>query len=124
MYSNAVLMSTGFNAPWVCKYLEELHGVLEMSNLALWEGRQAVPVLVWSLFVGTMISWFTPWKETFYGMLKDAMRDAELEDWEQVEDVLQRFLWTDCACGHGASIVWAALQDGLDSTSPSVAPVL
>ena len=111
LYPNAVIFPLPTNTGWHRLVVGQLRGLLQTASI--WS-NDALSLLIWSLTIGGIASFGSPDRRFFIDAIRNAVRDAGMSSWAEVECTVDRFMWSREACGIGASVLWNEV--GVNST--------
>lgn len=96
--------------------IAELHELFSSMNAETMKDYQA-EMLLWSAFVCGIAAFRTQRKGFFINVLRGIVLARHISSLEEALSVCRSFIWTDCACLQGASLLWEALGFRMDVTS-------
>lgn len=109
IYATAVIFPVSASDPWLEKLLRQLRHLLETINV-FEQGPERAPLLVWAIFVASMAAFWTKHRIFFTNLLRKTLHEFGLTSWDQVNMLLNDFLWRDSACQHGSTTLWKFLN--------------
>ncbi|KAK4574437.1 hypothetical protein LTR86_001278 [Recurvomyces mirabilis] len=115
LYANAVLYALPFGNGWHLELLARLRAILDRDSIDF-AHPDAGRLMVWCLCVASIAALDTDQWLGFAKFLRRVILAQQMSSWEAVENIVKQFLWSERACGPGASAVWQLLQiDDLDT---------
>ena len=107
LYACAVLLGLPFTSGWHIKILSQIRQAWEHRPC---DWQTEVPELVlWCLCVGGIAARHTTHRAFFEDALLRSYHQDSHGSWLPVREGLQRFLWSDVACGDSAQTLWGSL---------------
>lgn len=107
LYANAVVFPTLEDFPGIQEPTRQLREFLESCDFALWE-EGVFEVFLWTIFVGGISASGSSHWSYFVSALRTCTAEMSNASSEAVKSLLRRFVWSDIACGDGATILWNA----------------
>jgi len=81
-------------------------------------------VLLWMVVLGGIAAFDTPERSWFASQLAFIVRRLDIEEWVEMENILETFLWLESACDQGGRLLWdealAASYTGPLGSNPEV----
>jgi hypothetical protein len=110
LYSTAIIFPISPHTGWYLPLLAKIKRLLETSDTLLYsEPDEVTHVVLWCLTVAGIAALRTEHRKWFENTLGAALRRNRFSAWEEVRDILGRFVWSDVACGPGAILLWERL---------------
>ena len=107
IYSNSVIFPISPRFPWHVTLITRLRYLFGFLGDDQWLSGAAV----WAMFVGSIAAYRTPCFAFFGDLLRSVIVRRGLS-YDDVRQVLKKFVWSDSACELGTAMVWDSV--GLD----------
>jgi hypothetical protein len=88
---------------------------IEKSEISRSTSSEVQHVLLWMLILGGIAAMDKVERPWFVSQLFSLVRILEI-DWDDVEEILESFLWLESACGSGGRLLWSEVMEYIDST--------
>lgn len=81
-------------------------------------------VLLWMVVLGGIAALNTLERPWFASQLAFIVRRLDIEEWVEIENILDTFLWLECACSQGGRELWDEALAVVDSVTSRPTPRL
>ncbi|KAK3639593.1 hypothetical protein LTR56_012378 [Elasticomyces elasticus] len=111
MYSSAVIFPMPTASGWHLKLLQQIRGLLEGASVYAWP-EDGNWLLTWSLFIASITAVGTLESAFYETCLRQSLSALMITTWDAARQILNAFLWTDCACEAAGYSVWLRMIGG------------
>ena len=105
IYVHCVMSPLLPGCPGILKPLTELRELLDSVDTLVTKGYEA-GMLLWSVFVSGIAAFRTQHKDFFSELLRRLVLAHHISSLQDALSVCRSFIWADCACIQGASVLW------------------